>query len=151
MKAGQRKSAAKFSKPYLAWRQLRKRGALPLEWASYDDFLREIGDAPAKNARLSRRDLRDPHGSGNTYWAIPEIVPPVKQIRLMLKERYVAENKILLRIRKAKNRPAMIRSMTAARKAGYSYQIIGIAAGMSRQGVHQILGKRLRRQRQRTA
>jgi hypothetical protein len=151
MKAGQRKSREKHPKPYLAWRQLRKRGALPLEWASYDDFFREVGDPPARNARLSRHDLSAPHGLGNTYWAIPEIMPPAKQIRLMLKERYVVENKILLKIRKAKNRSAMIRSMTAARKAGYSYQIIGIAAGMSRQGVHQILEKRLRRQRQRTA
>jgi hypothetical protein len=151
MQAGQRKSREKFAKPYLAWRQLRKRGALPLEWANYEDFYRDVGDPPAKNARLSRHDVSVPHGRGNSCWAIPGIVPPARQIRLMLKERYVAENKILLRIRKAMNRPAMIRSMIAARKAGYSYQIIGIAAGMSRQAVHQLIGKRVRRQRQRTA
>jgi len=33
----------------------------------------------------------------------------------------------------------MIRRMIVARKAGYTYEMLGIAAGVTRQRVHQIL------------
>lgn len=140
---GKRPTGRKFTKPYIAWKQLRKRGSLPLEWSKYDDFIKGVGEPPAKIARLSRRDLTQRHGPENTYWAMPKVLPPAQQIRLKLKERYISQNKTLLKIRNAQNRRGMIRCMVAARKAGFSYQIIGIAAGMSRQGVHQILAKHL--------
>jgi len=50
---------------------------------------------------------------------------------------------MLMKIRKAKTREEMIQCMVAARKAGYKYEMIGIAAGLSRQRVHIIVTKHL--------
>ncbi len=141
MNSGERRTGRKFTKPYIAWKQLRKRASLPLEWTAYDDFIRVVGEPPVKDARLSRHDLTRPHGAGNTYWAIPKGVPPARQIRLKLKERYITQNETLLKIRNAKSRCAMIRFMAAARKAGFCYQLIGLAAGVTRQRAHQIIAK----------
>jgi hypothetical protein len=141
MSSGKLRTGRKFTKPYIAWKQLRRRGALPLEWTKFDDFIKVVGEPPAKNARLSRHDLARRHGPGNTYWAIPKALPPARQIRLKLKERYIAQNQTLLKIRNAKDRRDLIRAMMAARKAGFSYQVIGLAAGMTRQRAHQIIMK----------
>jgi hypothetical protein len=59
------------------------------------------------------------------------------------KEQAIIGNKMLMKIRKAKTREEMIRCMVAARKAGYKYEMIGIAAGLSRQRVHIIVTKHL--------
>jgi hypothetical protein len=136
-----RGTGRKFTKPYIAWKHLRKRGSLPLEWTKFDDFFRVVGEPPAKNARLSRHDPAQPHGVENTYWGIPKALPPARQIRLKLKERYISQNKTLLKIRNAKDRRALIRAMMAAREAGFSYQVIGLAAGITRQRAHQIITK----------
>jgi hypothetical protein len=50
-----------------------------------------------------------------------------------------------MKIRTAKNRDETVRCMVAARMAGYSYGMIGIAAGITRQRVKQVLDKRTRR------
>jgi hypothetical protein len=52
----------------------------------------------------------------------------------------VRKSKILTKIRHAKTRMELRDYMNQARKSGYTYALIGLAAGMSRQGVHQLIG-----------
>ena len=60
------------------------------------------------------------------------------------KEQAIIDNKILMNIRKANTRDEMIHYMITARKAGFKYEMIGLAAGLSRQRVHIIVTKHLR-------
>jgi hypothetical protein len=46
---------------------------------------------------------------------------------------------MLMKIRNAETTDEMIRCLAAARKAGYTYEMLGIAAGLTGQRVHQIL------------
>ncbi len=61
------------------------------------------------------------------------------QPRKTSNEESIVHDKMLMRIRNAKGRDQRIRYMVAARKAGYTYEMIGLAAGVSRQQVQQII------------
>jgi hypothetical protein len=65
-------------------------------------------------------------------------------VRKKFKEKHILGSPNLMRIRKAKTRDEMARCMIAAKKAGYEYEIIGLAAGISRQAAHQIIKKHLK-------
>ena len=64
-------------------------------------------------------------------------------MREEFKEKHILDSRNLMKIRKAKTRDEMIRCMVAASKAGYKYEMIGLAAGISRQRAHQIIKKHL--------
>jgi hypothetical protein len=64
-------------------------------------------------------------------------------MRAYLKDQAIIGNKILIKIRKAKTRDEMIRCMVAARKAGHTFDLIGLAAGLSRQRVNIIINKHM--------
>jgi hypothetical protein len=131
------------TKSYFAWQRLKQNGSLPKKWQDYEAFIKDIGDPPSNDARLLRYNKYKPHAPGNTYWANSKSPLFSRQKRKNLKEQFVLDNKMLMKIRKAKTRDEMIRCMVAARKAGYKYEMIGLAAGLSRQRVHIIVTKHL--------
>lgn len=124
------------TKLYLAWMSMRRSGQSPKAWRDFDVFRKAVGDPPSGKARLTRYDPTKTHSPENTLWATPALV---RQIRKKVKEKYVAQNPMLMKIRNAKSTDEMDRCMAAARKAGYTYEMLGIAAGVTRQRVHQIL------------
>jgi hypothetical protein len=65
-----------------------------------------------------------------------------EQIRKKRLESDITQDKTLMAIRSAKTRAERTRCILAARKEGYSYELIGIAAGVTRQRVHQIIQDR---------
>jgi hypothetical protein len=118
-------------------------GLLCKKWGNYEIFIKAVGDPPSNDARLWRYNNNKPHAPGNTYWAIFKASHLRPQMSEYLKEQAIIGNKILMKIRKAKTRYEMNRCMVAARKAGYKYEMIGLAAGLSRQRAHQIIKKHL--------
>ncbi|MGA2063298.1 MAG: hypothetical protein ABSG67_22740 [Thermoguttaceae bacterium] len=133
------------TKSYFAWQRLKRNGSLPKKWQDYNDFQAAVGDPPSNDARLARHDIHEPHAQGNTYWAIIKRSHLGPQMSKILKEQAILDNKMLMKIRMAKTREEMIRCMVAARKAGCKYEMIGLAAGLSRQRVHIIVTKHLRK------
>ena len=131
------------TKSYFAWQRLKQNGSLPKQWQEYEVFLDVVGDPPSDDARLARHDIYKPHSRGNTYWVSFKESLNRRQMREDLKDQAIIGDKILMTIRKAKTRVEMIRRMVAARKAGYSYEMIGRAAGLSRQRAHIIVTKHL--------
>ena len=129
-------------KLYVAWTSLKRRGQFPEEWRDFDVFRKAVGDPPDNEVRLTRHDLTKPHSPENTLWAAPT---RLREIRRKFKEGHVAQNTLLMKIRTAKSRDETVRCMVAARMAGYSYGMIGIAAGITRQRVQQVIDKRTRR------
>jgi hypothetical protein len=63
----------------------------------------------------------------------------LKQIRKKSNEERVARETMLMQIRNAKSRDERNRYMIAARKAGNSLALIGMAAHLTRQRVHVIV------------
>jgi hypothetical protein len=124
----------------LLWYRLKQSGLLSKRWQNYEVFKKVIGDPPSKNALLLRFNKFKPHAPGNTYWADSTS----RQVRKEFKEKHILGSPNLMRIRKAKTRDEMARCMIAAKKAGYEYEIIGLAAGISRQAAHQIIKKHLK-------
>jgi hypothetical protein len=110
------------------------------EWQDYEAFIKAVGDSPRKNTQLLRFNKSKPHAPGNTYWADSTS----RHVRKNFKEKHILGSPNLMRIRKAKTRDEMARCMIAAKKAGYEYEIIGLAAGISRQRAHQIIKKHLK-------
>ncbi len=133
------------TKSYLIWHCLKRSRLLSKKWQDYEAFRKDIGDPPSNDARLWRYNNNKPHAPGNTYWAIIKRSHLRPQMSEDLKEQAIIGNKILKKIRNAKTRDEMNRCMVAARKAGYKYEMIGIAAGLSRQRVHIIVTKHLRK------
>ncbi len=133
------------TKSYFTWQRLKQNGSLPKQWRDYEVFLNVVGDPPSSNAYLARYDVTKPHASGNTHWVIPISPPLSRQMRKSFKEQFILDNKMLMKIRKAKTRDEMIRCMIAARKAGHKYEMIGLAAGISRQRAHIIVTKHLKK------
>jgi hypothetical protein len=123
-------------KLYVAWNNLKREGQFPEEWRDFDVFRKVVGDPPSKEAYLRQYDLRKPYSPENTVWATPA---QLRQARKKVKDESVVSNPMLMKIRNAKSRDEMIRRMIVARKAGYTYEMLGIAAGVTRQRVHQIL------------
>jgi hypothetical protein len=72
----------------------------------------------------------------------PALLDRLKRIRKKPSEERVAHDKMLLRIRNAKSRDKRNRCMIAARKAGYSLELIGMAAHLTRQRAHIIVASR---------
>ena len=129
------------AKSYMAWDRLRHLGSLPREWHAYEAFLEAVGDPPTENARLARHDITMPHAPGNTYWAIPQVPSYSRRTGKKYRTTDIVQDEILMSIRSAPTRDERIRCIIAARKKGYRYELIGIAAGMTRQAVHQIIKK----------
>jgi hypothetical protein len=134
-------------KLFLTWQRLKQLNRLPKEWQEYDAFSRVVGEPPADAARLARCDITMPHGPDNTYWAMSSKDHHPKQIPEDFKEKYIFQNKELTKVRNAETKDEMIQGMIAARKAGYTYEWIGIAAGFTRQWVHQIIAKHFGKQK----
>jgi hypothetical protein len=139
-------------KLYERWRKLRKNGELPKEWENFDVFRKVVGDPPEKKACLKRFDRTKPYSSENVYWMYPALVQNdpalmkrVGQLRKKLREERVAHDETLMRIRNAKSRDERNRCMIAARKAGYSCGLIGIAAKLTTQRVNVIVTASQRR------
>lgn len=126
-------------KSHVAWKRLQDLGALPLEWHDSAAFRKSVGDPPAENARLRRRDNAMPHGPGNTYWAIPKRSGCSRRLRETSRTLDIAQHQTLMSIRLAKTRAETIRRVITARSEGYTYESIGIAAGLSRQAVFHIV------------
>ena len=61
------------TKTYCAWNYLRNGSKVkyPKRWEKYENFLKDIGEAPGEHYRLRRRDHRKPHSKENTYWKKP--------------------------------------------------------------------------------
>ncbi|MGA2063277.1 MAG: hypothetical protein ABSG67_22635 [Thermoguttaceae bacterium] len=131
------------TKSYFAWQRLKQNGLLPKQWQDYNDFQEAVGDPPSNDARLARHDIYKPHVIGNTYWANPKSPSFSRQKLKQSKEKIILGSEMLMNIRKAKTREEMIRCMVTARKAGYKYEMIGLAAGLSRQRAHQIIKKHM--------
>jgi hypothetical protein len=128
-------------KIYKIWYRLNQSGQLCKKWQNYEIFKKDVGDPPSNDVRLQRFNNIIPHAPGNTYWGIFNESPLQQQMSEDLKEQFILGNKILMNIRKAKTRDEEIRCMIAARKAGHIYEMIGIAAGISRQRAHIIIKK----------
>jgi hypothetical protein len=128
------------TKSYLLWYRLKRSRLLCKEWQDYEAFIKAVGDSPRKNTQLLRFNKSKPHAPGNTYWADSTS----RHVRKNFKEKHILGSPNLMRIRKAKTRDEMARCMIAAKKAGYEYEIIGLAAGISRQRAHQIIKKHLK-------
>jgi hypothetical protein len=134
------------TKIYGVWVNLKRGGRLPKEWQDFDVFRKSVGDPPDTEAHLARYDRSKPHSSRNTFWMYPALLRNdpgyrdyLKQLRKKLREKRVAHEKLLIRIRNAKTRDERLRCMIAARKAGYTLQLIGLAAKVTTQRVHAIL------------
>jgi hypothetical protein len=123
-------------KLYVAWKNLKGEGQFPEEWRDFDVFRAAVGDPPTGKARLTRYDPTKTHSSENTLWAAPA---QLRQIRKKFKKESVVHHPMLMKIRNAKSTDEMDRCMVAARKAGYTYEMLGIAAGVTWQRVQQIL------------
>jgi hypothetical protein len=136
------------TKIYERWRRLRESGQLPKEWQDFDAFRKAIGDPPDKKAYLTRFDRTKPHSPRNTFWMYPALLQNdpalLQRLRKKLKEERVAHDKTLLRIRNAKSRDERNRCMIAARKAGYSCGLIGMAANVTTQRAQFIVTTRCR-------
>lgn len=134
-------------KIYRAWDSLKRSDKLPKEWLSFDAFRKALGDPPDKKAILSRYDLTKPHSPQNTFWMHPGLVEndpnflsSLKQLRKKLRRasarERVTQDEVLMRIRTATSMAERNRCIVAARKAGYSYVVIGTAANVTRQRAH---------------
>ncbi len=130
------------TKIYALWCRLRQSGKLPKEWQEFDAFRKAVGDPPDKKAHLTRYDRTKPYTAENVFWMYPSLLRNdpafLKRIRKELKEERVAHDKMLVRIRKAKSNDERNRCMIAAQKAGYSLELIGMAAHLTRQRAHVI-------------
>jgi hypothetical protein len=118
-------------------------GKLPKEWQDFETFGKAVGDPPNGSARLARYDLTKPHGPENTFWMTNKFAPQVLQIRQKLSKQSILQNKVLGTIRTAKTKDEKKRYIIAARKAGFTYRLIGIAAGLTHQRIQQIITKSL--------
>jgi hypothetical protein len=118
-------------------------GTLPKEWQDYEAFSKAVGEPPDDAARLSKYERTKSHGPGNTYWAMPKKDYLPRQIPEDIKARHISQYRVLMKIPTAKTKDEMIQSMIAARKEGHTYGWIAIAAGFTRQRVHQIITKQL--------
>jgi len=137
------KSSKRQTKLYKIWSRLKQTELLCKKWQDYEAFIKAVGDPPSNNSQLLRYNKCKPHAPGNTYWTIYKESHLGPQMRKDLKEQAIIDNKILMKIRKAKTRDEMIRCMVTARKAGYKYAMIGLAAGLSCQRVHIIIKKHM--------
>ena len=133
-------------KSYRAWNRLRQFGLLPREWHDYEAFVKAGGNPPATTARLARRDVTMPHAPGNTYWMIPQVRSHSRHTSKKYKAMDIAQDEVLVNMCSAKTRDERIRGIIIARNKGYSYETIGMAAGITRQAVHQIIRKHVRQQ-----
>ena len=120
----------------VAWQSMKRTEQLPEEWRDFDVFRQAVGDPPDSKARLVRCDLTKPHSLENILWVSPSLL---RQVRKKAREEHVVHNAMLMEIHNAKSRDQMIRCMVVARRAGYTYEMLGIAAGMTTQRVHRIL------------
>jgi hypothetical protein len=134
---------------YHTWEHLKRSGKLAKEWESFDVFRKAVGDPPDKKARLTRYDRTQPHSPENTFWIYPALLQNdpalqnrLKQIRKKLREERITHDKMLMRIRNAKSGDERNRRMIAARKAGYSCGLIGMAAKVTTQRAQFIVTRR---------
>ena len=63
----------------------------------------------------------------------------LRQLRKSVLEERIAHDKMLLQIRNAKTMKERNSIIIAARKAGYTYRLIGMAANLTRQRIHVIV------------
>jgi hypothetical protein len=127
---------------YGAWSSLKQCGQLPTEWQDWDAFRQAVGDPPCKNACLARYDHTKPHSAQNTFWMYPALLQNdpafLKRLRKKSNEERVAHDKMLLQISNARDRKQRNRCMIAARKAGYTLRLIGMAANVTPERVRVI-------------
>jgi hypothetical protein len=133
------------TKIYSVWRNLKQSGQLPKKWQDLDVFRKAVGDPPDKKARLTRYDRTKPYSTRNIFWMNPgllqndpALLDRLKKIRKKPSEERVAHDKMLMRIRKAKSQDERNRCMIAARKAGYTLRLIGMAAKLTPERVRVI-------------
>jgi hypothetical protein len=128
------------------WRYLLSQRQLSETWLDFETFCREIGELPTGKASIRRYDASQPHGPDNTYWVLYQkgSFPPNRLEQLH--ELRIAKNKLLQKVRAAKTKADRFCSMRAAYQAGWTYEIISYAAGVSRQYVHQLIGEKRKTQ-----
>jgi hypothetical protein len=136
---------------YHTWDNLKRSGKLAKEWQDFDAFRKAVGDPPDKKAYLTRYDGTKSHSPENTFWMYPGLLQNdpalhnlLKQIRKKSREERIAHDKMLMRIRKATSTKERNRCMIAARKAGHSCGLIGMAANVTTQRAHFIVATRCR-------
>ena len=99
------------------------KGKLAKEWQDLDAFRKDVGDPPAKGARLTRM-IAPSHtllGTPSGYIALLQHDPAfLQRLRKKSREERVAQDNMLQRIRNAKSSEERNRCMIAARKAGFS-------------------------------
>ena len=127
------------TKLHRAWKNLKQSGQLPKEWQDFDAFRKDVGDPPDKTACLKRLDRSKPHSAENTLWLYPGSSRLFKQSRQKSTEERIQHEEKLRRIRSAKSLVERNRLMIAARKAGYTLQMIGIAANVTTERVRVIV------------
>jgi hypothetical protein len=125
----------------IAWMGMKRRRKLPKEWRDFDAFREAVGDPPNDFAHLGRYFFAMPHGPENTFWITKESASQVQQIRQKLKEEFILKNRVLMKIRNAKTKDEIKHYLIAARKAGYTYELLGIAAGVTHQRIQQIIAQ----------
>jgi len=116
-------------------------GMLPKEWQDFDTFRKVVGEPPDDTARLRKYESTLPHGPENTFWLTNKSALHVPQIRQKLRNEFILKNRVLMKIRNAKTKDEMKKYLIAARKAGYTLELLGIAAGVTHQRVQQIVTK----------
>jgi hypothetical protein len=121
------------------WKKLLLSADVCREWQHFYAFRKAMGDPPGRGARLARYENSLPHGPENTFWLTGRIGPQVLRKRQQLREQSILQNKVLRKIRMAKTKEEKKRHIIAARKAGYTYEWIGAAAGLTHQRVQQIV------------
>jgi len=130
------------TKLYRRWRDRVMHGCLPKEWQDFETFKKAVGNPPNNRAQLGRRDPSKPHGPENTCWVTPARNRLVAERRRKdRREQSVVQSKMLRKIRNAKTKGDRKRYMIEARKAGYAYELIGQAAGLTRQRAYQIVAE----------
>jgi hypothetical protein len=129
------------TKLYRTWNVLKEKKLLTRAWSTFEAFRAAVGDPPDERATLVRIDNKQLHGPGNSLWTWPNSDCQLREARQKNQEQAVRKSKILTKIRHAKTRGRLRDYMVEARKSGFTYTLIGIAAGVSRQGVHQMINR----------
>ncbi len=119
-----------------AWLRLKNSSQLPKEWQDIKVFLMNVGEPPSKDVQLTRRDLAKPHSKENTLWASHA---EIRQMRRKKSETPIVFDEALRKVRDAKTRKERRFCIFEARIAGHTYEVIGKAAGRTKQCVHNIL------------
>ena len=107
-----------------------------------------VGYLPENKAHLVRIDNTKPFSAENFFWMCPGLpqassasAKRLRELRKRVMEERIAHDKVLMKIRAASIWSVRNRYMIEARKAGYSFALIGMAARVTIQRVQGIVAR----------